>query len=78
MQGWSSSFFEGGYNYGAGGGSSNTGRFVVEEVVDEDDFSGRQPSPPRVMPNKGAVVTLALEYEDEDEEYGSEKSHKQQ
>ncbi|XP_063936901.1 uncharacterized protein LOC135147649 [Daucus carota subsp. sativus] len=39
MQGWSS-----GYNYGTigeyGGGSSNTGRFVVEEVVDEDDLSG--------------------------------------
>nr|XP_017247486.1 PREDICTED: uncharacterized protein LOC108218857 [Daucus carota subsp. sativus] len=74
MQGWSSSFFEGGYTYGGGGGSSNTGRFVVEEVVDEDDLSGRQPSPPREMPNKGAVVTLALEYEDEDEEYGSERA----
>ena len=44
MPGWSSSFFESGYNYGKvgefGGGSSNTGRFVVEEVGEEDDISG--------------------------------------
>ncbi|XP_063942817.1 uncharacterized protein LOC135150445 [Daucus carota subsp. sativus] len=73
MQGWSS-----GYNYGTigeyGGGSSNTGRFVVEEVVDEDDLSGRQPSPARQTPKRGAAIALALENEEDDEEYGSERA----
>ena len=73
MPGWFS-----GYNYGTvgkfGGGSSNTGRFVVEEVVEEDDLSGRQPSPRRQTPKRGATIALALENEEEDEDYGSERA----
>ena len=74
MAGWSNSVFQRGYNYRTVGqffgGSSNTGRFDVEEVVEEDT----QLLPPRQTPDRSAALNLALHGDEEDEENATERA----